>query len=56
MNADQTKQKISFVPQADTSLLHARCLEVRQGRKHLVELLISRKHMQIAAHKQSAGK
>ncbi len=52
MNPEQPKQKGSLTPlPTETFILHAKCLESKQGRKHLVELLISRKQMQMAAHK-----
>jgi len=54
MNEDQTKQTGSFAPRPNaTSISNLRSLEAKHGRRHLVEFLISRKQMQIAAQKHA---
>ncbi len=52
MNEDRIKQKGSFAPmQNETSILNLKYSSGRQGGKYLVEFLIARKQLQIAAQK-----
>jgi hypothetical protein len=52
MNADRTKLKGSFAPsQSDTSIHQAKGVGTKHDRKYLVEFLITRKLLQLAAHK-----
>jgi hypothetical protein len=57
MNPDRTKQKANLSGlQNTTVIVKQKSLEAKQGPKHLVEFLIARKQMAIAAHKHPAGR
>lgn len=57
MNLDRTKQKNGSAPlQSETVVLHRKFVEARQGGKNLVDFLLARKQMAIAAHKNGAGR
>ena len=56
MNADQTKQPGAFAPSGkEPGLLNGKSTLVSHPGKQLVEFLIARKQMQIAAHRHTCA-
>ncbi len=54
MNEDRIKQKGSIAPvQNEASFLNLKCSGGKHGGKYLVDFLIARKQLQIAAHKHA---
>jgi len=54
MNEERIKQKGSFAPmQNEASCLNLKCSSEKQGGKYLVDFLIARKQLQIAAQKHA---
>jgi len=57
MNEDRTNKKSTLAPsQSETTFLHAKDSGAKHGAKYLVEFLMARKQMQIAAHKPPSGR
>jgi len=56
MNEDREREKGSLSQQqSGATIVEPKCPAAKQGRKYLVELLMTRKLTQIAAQKQSSG-